>query len=73
MESQPQNPEFRNNPENFHPWSVEKNTSEFDLGFLLLRYSVVYTVESLSLFYILFCMIHRYVRDSSCEPTIHVS
>ena len=21
MESQPQNPEFRNNPENFHPWS----------------------------------------------------
>ena len=22
MESQPQNPEFRNNPENFHPWSV---------------------------------------------------
>ena len=21
MESQPQNPEFKNNPENFHPWS----------------------------------------------------
>ena len=21
MESQPQNPEFRNNPENFHPWA----------------------------------------------------
>ena len=21
MESQPQNPEFRNNPKNFHPWS----------------------------------------------------
>ena len=20
MKSQPQNPEFRNNPENFHPW-----------------------------------------------------
>ena len=20
MESQPKNPEFRNNPENFHPW-----------------------------------------------------
>ena len=20
MESQPQHPEFRNNPENFHPW-----------------------------------------------------
>ena len=23
MESQPQNPEFRNNPENFHPWSYQ--------------------------------------------------
>ena len=22
MESQPQNPEFRNNPENFHPWKI---------------------------------------------------
>ena len=21
MESQPQNPQFRNNPENFHPWN----------------------------------------------------
>ena len=21
MESQPQNPKFRNNPENFHPWA----------------------------------------------------
>ena len=27
MESQPQNPEFRNNPENFHPcrWAREKS------------------------------------------------
>ena len=24
MESQPQNPEFRNNPENFHPWISTK-------------------------------------------------
>ena len=24
MESQPQNPEFRNNPENFHPWAYSK-------------------------------------------------
>ena len=24
MESQPQNPEFRNNPENFHPWTSNK-------------------------------------------------
>ena len=23
MESQPQNPEFRNNPENFHPWCYD--------------------------------------------------
>ena len=23
MESQPQNPEFRNNPENFHPWDLQ--------------------------------------------------
>ena len=22
MESQPQNPEFRNNPESFHPWTL---------------------------------------------------
>ena len=25
MESQPQNPEFRNNPENFHPSTVKDN------------------------------------------------
>ena len=29
MESQPQNPEFRNNPENFHPW-----ISDLDLNYL---------------------------------------
>ena len=23
MESQPQNPEIKNNPENFHPWTFE--------------------------------------------------
>ena len=26
MESQPQNPEFRNNPENFHPWNQRDKT-----------------------------------------------
>ena len=26
MESQPQNPEFRINPENFHPWYCIKTT-----------------------------------------------
>ena len=25
MESQPQNPQFRNNPENFHPWALSSN------------------------------------------------
>ena len=25
MESQPKNPEFRNNPEKFHPWSQIKH------------------------------------------------
>ena len=28
MESQPQNPEFRNNPENFHPCKYIKNNEE---------------------------------------------
>ena len=27
MESQPQNPEFRNNPENVHPWDTEAGIS----------------------------------------------
>ena len=26
MESQPQNPEFRNNPENFHPWKYPEKS-----------------------------------------------
>ena len=29
MESQPQNPEFKNNPENFHPWC--SNVSEVNI------------------------------------------
>ena len=28
-ESQPQNPEFRNKPENFYPWYMDKHTSSF--------------------------------------------
>ena len=31
MESQPQNPEFRINPENFHPWSLNKRISDRDV------------------------------------------
>ena len=27
MESRPQNPEFRNNPENFHPWNLPPTVS----------------------------------------------
>ena len=27
MESQPQNPEFRINPENFHPWNCRNKIS----------------------------------------------
>ena len=30
MESQPQNPEFRNNPENFHPWAKINLDSPFE-------------------------------------------
>ena len=47
----------------------------------LLRYAGVCTVESLSLFYLLFCisicmyyeMIHRQVRDLSREPNMYLS
>ena len=30
MESQPQNPEFRNNPENFHPCEFAKQAAKSD-------------------------------------------
>ena len=33
MESQPQNPEFRNNPENFHPCSQGPNEDVENLDF----------------------------------------
>ena len=29
MESQPQNPEFRNNPENFHPYWYQSDQGRF--------------------------------------------
>ena len=60
MENQPQNPEFRINPENFHPclsvfsslaiiwlrfWSCDNCIQNFCLG----RYIVRYTVEKLVL------------------------
>ena len=38
MESQPLNPEFRNNPENFHPWTSLINRQSFK-AFALLVYA----------------------------------
>ena len=38
MESQPQNPEFRNNPENFHPCSSTHKTKRFLLILTLERH-----------------------------------
>ena len=43
MESQPQNPEFRINPENFHPWKYHKckivlMTLKHAKGSLLLKH-----------------------------------
>ena len=47
------------------------------VGFHLLRYSVVPTVESLSLFYLLFISwlvcTRRWFMDKICEPNIYVS
>ena len=37
MESQPQNPEFRNNPDYFHPSEVEEG-SEFFVDILIFGY-----------------------------------
>ena len=49
MESQPQNPEFRNNPENFHPSSFAIiSLRKRELVALLLLYSPFYeTIFSL--------------------------
>ena len=56
MESQPQNPEFRNNPENFHPCNMYLGSlyciqiwTQFRLGSSLLRvHSVCFHDEILS-------------------------
>ena len=47
MESQPQNPEFRNNPENFHPCSSHKYNSKIELSHTFL---VVYLINIESTF-----------------------
>ena len=44
MESRHQNPEFRNNPENFHPWDIShfENSEDPELGSQLIRIYTVY-------------------------------
>ena len=37
MESQPQNPEFRNNPESFHPCSLRNKQSSFMAKFIIMN------------------------------------
>ena len=42
MESQPQNPEFRNNPENFHP-CLTKKIFEYSINFSsLIKFTGVF-------------------------------
>ena len=50
MESQPQNPEFRNNPENFHPcqdtsklvlWQIVKTQMKCQIGQHFIRVCTV--------------------------------
>ena len=38
MESQPQNPEFRNNPENFHPCIIDIDSTLINLTNILFIY-----------------------------------
>ena len=37
MESQPQNPEIRNNPENFHPWFIIIGLSLSPIPYVYVR------------------------------------
>ena len=45
MESQPQNPEFRNNPESFHPRYLDTRTQFFYLLTLQQVASHLYQIE----------------------------
>ena len=44
MESQPQNPEFRNNPENFHPCTVVISVLRLIVIFTVAKYNKTYIV-----------------------------
>ena len=54
MESQPQNPEFRNNPENFHPCPISpttKSTSCLTSGIIqvpIMMYTLCLFINKLS-------------------------
>ena len=45
MESNPQNPEFRNNPENFHPWETHHELPPLPLPELATFPQLVYVSE----------------------------
>ena len=45
MESQPQNPELRNNPENFHPCRDDKNRSCVPIDVMYMWY-LIYNISS---------------------------
>ena len=53
MDSQPQNPEFRNNPENFHPWQVYSKrdgslvTTSFDVNSTIFTLIYIYAHDML--------------------------
>ena len=47
MESQPQNPEFKINPENFHPYVLPDNLVSVSLSFSRRSFCVVFSPSSL--------------------------
>ena len=63
MESQPQNPEFRNNPENFHPCDTEmENSSSVIQDFVFLCQKMV---VSRGIFY-KYIIIKMFIKYNFC-------
>ena len=56
MESQPQNPEFRNNPENYHTCKLAKIYVSCNNGLMKIMYK--YTINNFSHHVALIVMIH---------------